>query len=112
KTFTRTPMEIASAMFENIKQGVRGGLEEITKYQIATAVATDEAIGGPNGVAANLLNIMNAFDLPQSKFKDVANAITAVSNATQANVYDLGEAMQYGAFTSKQFGLSMELTLA
>ena len=112
KTFNRDPLEIGGAMFENVKQGVRGGLEEITKYQVAVATATDETLSGPNGVAANLLNIMNAMDIPQSRFKDVANAVTAVANATQSSVYDLGEAMQYGAFTAHQFNLPMTTTLA
>lgn len=112
KTFSREPLEIASAMFENVRQGVRGGLEDITKYQIATATATDEALGGDTGVAANLLNIMNAMDISQDHFKDVANGVTAVANSTQASVYSIGESMQYAAFTAHQFNLPLATTLA
>lgn len=109
KTFSRDPLEIASAMFENVYQGVTSGLEEITKYQIAVATATDEPI---KEVSANLLNIMNAMDIPQEKFKDIANVITSVANSTQATVYSLGESMQYGAFTAHQFNLPLATTVA
>ena len=112
KMFSRDPTEIASAMFENVKQGITSGLEEITKYQIATATATDESLEGAEGVAANLLNVMNAMDIPREKFKDVANAMTSVANATQSSVASLGEAMKYGAFTAHQFNLPLTTTLA
>lgn len=112
KSFSMEPLQIAGALFENAKQGITDGLEEITKYQIAVAAATDENIGGNRGVAANLLNIMNAMDLGIDHFKDVANGVTAVANATQASVYSIGESMQYAAFTAHQFNLPLATTLA
>lgn len=112
KTFTRTPTEIAAAMFENVKAGITGGLEEITKYQIAVSTAVDEKLEGSEGVAEKLLGIMNAYDLSFTRFKDIANATTSVANATISNVRDIGEAMQYTAFTAKQFNIPFEMTLA
>jgi TP901 family phage tail tape measure protein len=112
KAFTSSPTEVAKAMFENVKAGVTTGLEEITKYQIAVATATDEALEGPGGVAQNLLAIMNSMDLPISKFKDIANAVTTAANSSMASVYDIGESMQYAAFTAHQFNVPLEETLS
>ena len=112
KMFSLAPEEVASAMFENAKAGVRDNMEEVTKYQIAVATATDEAIGGEEGVANMLLGIAKAMDIPTNHFKDVANAITAVANATLSSVHDLGESMKYGAFTAHQFNLPLTTTLA
>lgn len=112
KTFTRDPLEISRAMFENVKQGVTQGLEEMTKYQVAVAAATDEQLEGTGGVANTLLSIMHTMDLPISKFKDLSNIVTSVANATQASVYSIGEAMQYGAFTAHQFNLPLVTTAA
>lgn len=112
KQYTQTPLEVANAMYENAKAGITTGLENITKYQIATATAVGEQLDGPNGVAEKLLGIMNAMDIAPSKFGNIANAITATANATISNVSDIGEAMQYAAFSAKRFNIPMEMTLA
>lgn len=112
KKFSRTPQAIAKAMFENVKAGVTNNLEEITRYQIAVATATDEMLEGEQGVAFQLLGIANQFEIPMSKFASVANAVTASANASMASVLDLGESMQYFGNTAHIAGLSMEQTLA
>lgn len=110
--FTRTPTEIAGAMFENVKAGVTSGLNEITRYQVAVATATDEMLDGEEGVAAKLLGITNAMGIPLSKFADVANATTAVANASMSSVRSIGESMEYAAFTAHTFNIPLEQTLA
>lgn len=112
KIYTQSPLEVANAAYENVKAGITTGLKEITNYQMATATAVGERLDGPGGVAEKLLGIMNAMDIPQSKFGDIANSITAVANATISNVSDIGEAMQYAAFTAKTFNVPLETTLA
>src|SRR5690606_3923326 len=74
--FPNAPKEIAGAMFENVKAGVTEGLELVTKYQVAVATATNEAIQGEQGVAAGLLGIMNAMNLTTNEFPRVANAVS------------------------------------
>lgn len=112
KVFTQTPTEIANAMFENVKSGVTNGLQEITKYQIAVATATDEVLGGENGVAFGLLSIMNAMNLSYKQFPRIANAVTAAANASQASVIGLNESMQYFANTAHLSNMGLEETLA
>ena len=110
--YTRTPTEIAGAMFENIKAGLTKGLDLITKYQIAVATATDETLEGQSGVAFGLISIMNAMDMSYGQFPRIANAVTAAANASQASVSSLNESMQYFANTAHLAGLSLEDTLA
>lgn len=123
RTFTRDPKEIAQVMFENVKAGVGKGLEEVTKYQTAVATATDEALGGAEGVGEKLLGIANAMGLSiteqinvggksMSQFARVANATTAAANATMASVYSIGESMEYFSNTAAVAGMSLEQTLA
>lgn len=112
KMYTQTPLEVANALFENVKAGVTNNLKEITRYQLATATAVDERLDGPGGVAEKLLGIMNAMDISSSNFGNIANSITAVANATISNVNDIGEAMQYASFTAKSFNIPLEMTLA
>lgn len=112
KQFTRNPTEIASALFENVKAGVTTGIEEITRYQVAVATATDEMLGGEEGVAAKLLGIANAMGIPYEQFARVANATTAAANASMSSVRSIGESMEYAAFTAKTFNIPLEQTLA
>lgn len=112
KTFTRSPTEIAGAMFENVKAGITTGLEQITRYQIAVATATDEILEGENGVAFGLNSIMNAMNLSYKDFPRIANAVTAAANASQASVIGLNESMQYFANTAHLSNMSLEETLA
>lgn len=107
-----SPTEIAQAMFENSKAGVTQGMEKITRYQIAAATAAGEQLGGEGGVAEKLLGIMNAMDLSLNDFGRISNATVAAANASMASVYSIGESMEYAAFTSKTFNISMEATLA
>lgn len=111
KTFTRSPTEIAGAMFENVKAGLTKGLDNITKYQIAVATATDEMLEGEQGVAFGLISIMNAMDMSYGQFPRIANAVTAAANASQASVSSLNESMQYFANTAHLAGLNLEETL-
>lgn len=106
------PSEVAQAMFENAKAGVTQGMEKITKYQIATATATGEQLGGEGGVAEKLLGIMNAMDISSNDFGRIANAVTAAANASMASVYSLGESMQYSAFAFHKFNVPLEESLA
>ncbi len=110
--FTSDPTAIAKAMTDNVRAGVTKGLDNMTKYQIAVANATGETLEGEQGVARMLRSIQAQFDIPTENFATVANAMTAGANATQASVYSLGESMQYGGFTAKQFNLTMEETIA
>lgn len=112
KTFTRTPSEIAGAMFENVKAGITTGLEQITRYQIAVATATDEILEGENGVAFGLNSIMNAMNMSYKDFPKIANAVTAAANASQASVIGLNESMQYFANTAHLSNMNLEETLA
>ncbi|HEU4607085.1 MAG TPA: phage tail tape measure protein [Chitinophagaceae bacterium] len=123
RTFTRDPKEIAQVMFENIKAGVSSGLEEITKYQTAVAAATDEALGGAEGVGEKLLGITNAMGMramdtveiagkQMTQFARVSNATTAAANATMASVYSIGESMEYFSNTAAHAGMTLEQTLA
>ena len=123
KTFSRTPQEIAKVLFENVKAGVGPGLEEITKYQLAVASATDEALSGAEGVGEKLLGITYSMGLKatdqfevagkkMSQFARVANATTAASNATMASVYSIGESMEYFSNTAAIAGMSLEQALA
>jgi TP901 family phage tail tape measure protein len=123
RTFTRDPKEIAQVMFENVKAGVGRGLEEVTKYQTAVATATDEALGGAEGVGEKLLGIANAMGIgindqfeiggkKMSQFARIANATTAAANATMASVYSIGESMEYFSNTAAVAGMSLEETLA
>ena len=110
--FTRTPQEIAEVMFENVKAGVGKGINEITRYQVAVASATDESLSGPEGVGAKLLGIMNAYGMTSKDFPRIANAVTAGANATAASVYSIGESMEYTAGTAHMVGMSIEQTIA
>lgn len=112
KTFSQTPTEVASAMFENVKAGLTQKMEDITKYQIAVSTATDEALGGEQGVAHGLISIMNAMDLHYGQFARVANAVTSAANSSQASVLSLNESMQYFANTAHMSNLTLEETLA
>lgn len=111
KVFTRTPTEIAGAMFENVKAGLTTGLEQITRYQIAVATATDEILEGNQGVAFGLISMMNSMNLGYGQFPRIANAVTAAANASQASVTSLNESMQYFANTAHLAGLNLEETL-
>lgn len=112
KEFSRTPLEVANAMYENVKAGVTTGLEEITRYQVAAATATGEALEGSGGVAEKLLGIMNSYGLATSQFKDMTNAVVATANASISNVEDIGKAMEYAGFRAKSFNIPLETTLA
>lgn len=112
RTFTRDPSEVASAMFENVKAGITTGIDMITKYQVAVATATDEVLGGENGVAFGLNSIMNAMNLSYKEFPRIANAVTAAANASQASVIGLNESMQYFANTAHLSNMNLEETLA
>ena len=112
KEFTRTPQDIAGAMFENVKAGLSSGMENITRYQIAVSTATDEALEGIQGVAFGLISIMNAMDIPNTQFARISNAVTAAANASQASVLSLNESMQYFANTAKTVNIPLEETLA
>jgi TP901 family phage tail tape measure protein len=122
QTFARDPQEIAETLFENVKAGVTKGLTEITKYQLAVAASTDEALSGPGGVGEKLLGTMNAFGLKMgdvyeaggqkmSQFARVANGVTAAANATMASVNNIGEAMQYFGASASQSNISLEQAL-
>lgn len=112
EVYGKTPTEIASAMFENAKAGITTNMNEITKYQMAVATATEEKLEGAGGVAETLIGIMNAYDINSNKFKDIANAITSVANSTVSSVTGIGHSMQYAAFTAKNFNIPLEMTLA
>lgn len=123
KTFSRDPQEIAQILFENVKAGVGAGLEEITKYQLAVATATDEAASGVEGVGEKLLGITYAMGMratdtievagkKMTQFARVSNATTAAANATMASVYSIGESMEYFSNTAELAGLTLEQTLA
>lgn len=123
RVFTRDPKEIADVMFENVKAGVGKGLEEVTRYQTAVATATDEALGGAEGVGEKLLGIANAMGIgineqidvggrKMSQFARVSNATTAAANATMASVYSIGESMEYFSNTAAVAGMTLEQTLA
>lgn len=123
RIFTRDPKEIATVMFENVKAGVGKGLEEVTKYQTAVATATDEVLGGAEGVGEKLLGIANAMGLSineqidiggkkMTQFARVSNATTAAANATMASVYSIGESMEYFSNTAAIAGMTLEQTLA
>lgn len=123
RVFTRDPKEVATVLFENVKAGVGKGLEEVTKYQTAVATATDEALGGAEGVGEKLLGIANAMGLrineqidiggkKMSQFARVSNATTAAANATMASVYSIGESMEYFSNTAAIAGMTLEQTLA
>lgn len=110
--YGRTPTEIASALYENAKAGITTDIKQITRYQLAVATAVGEQLEGPGGVAEKLIGIMNAYDLPTKRFGDIANAMTSVANATVSNVNDIGQAMEYAAFTAKNFNIPFEMTVA
>lgn len=112
EVYGKTPTDIASAMFENAKAGITTNMNEITKYQMAVATATEEKLEGAGGVAETLIGIMNAYDINSNKFKDIANAITSVANSTVSSVTGIGHSMQYAAFTAKNFNIPLEMTLA
>lgn len=106
------PKDVATGMLENVRAGVSGNLDLITKYQLAVGQATGEAVGGEQGVAAGLLGIMNAMDIQGKDFPRVANAVAQAANISMASVYSLNESMQYFANTAHIAGLSLEETLA
>ncbi len=104
--------DVASAMFENIKAGLRTNLKDITNYQVAVATVAGEALEGEQGVAMGLINIMNSMKLNTSEFPRIANAVVAAANASTASVYNLNEAMQYFSNTAHVMGMNLEETLA
>lgn len=110
--YGKTPTEIATAMFENAKAGITTNMKEITRYQVAVATAVGEQLEGPGGVAEKLIGIMNAYNMSSSQFKDVSNVMVSVANATISSVNDIGEAMEYAAFTAKNFNIPFEMTVA
>src|SRR5690606_17492273 len=101
--------DVAGALFENVKAGVRDNLEEITKYQLAVAAATEE---NAQVVSTYLLGAANTMGIPYDRFKDVANGITAAANASMASVESIGETMKQAGFTFHQFNIPFEQTLA
>lgn len=109
RTFSQSNLDVSNTLYENVKAGVRGNLEEVTSYQLAAANATGE---NATMVAETLLGISQSFDLPIEAFKRVANATTAAANSSPANIEDIGYAMQYSAFTAKNFNVSLEQQLA
>lgn len=110
--FGTAPADVASTILENARQGVTTSMREITKAQIAVATAVGEPLAGEEGVAKKLLGIMGAYDLAASDFTRLSDGIVSVANSTMSSVRDIGEAMSYGAFTSKQFNIPLEMTLA
>jgi len=106
------PKDIGTAMLENVRAGVAGGLDEITKYQLAVAQATGEAVGGEQGVGAGLLGMLNAMNMPLKDFPRVANAVSQAANISMASVFSLNESMQYFANNASLAGITLEETLA
>lgn len=107
--FGTSAKDISDAMLENTRAGVNKGLAEITRYQLGVSVATGETV---QSVSEHLLGMVNAYNLPMTAFARVANATTAVANASMASVASIGESMQYAAFTAKTFNIPLEQTLA
>lgn len=112
KTFAVSPEDIAKSMFDNVTAGVTKNLDVITKYQLAVAQAANEPLGRSGGTAQTLIAVMNAYDMSSSKVGDVANALTAVGNASLSTVGEIGHALEYAAFTAKQFNVPLNETLA
>jgi len=110
--FAQTLNESYSALFENTKAGINQGLGLITRYQVAVSKATDEMLGGEEGVAKGLISIMNSMQMPVSEFPRIANAVTAAANASQSSVRSLNESMKYSAHTFHQFNVPLEDALA
>lgn len=99
KQFTVAPTAIANTMLENAKAGVRDNLEEITKYQMAAAVAVGEPL---EVVSEALLGAQHGYSIAARDFSMVANTMVAAANASMASVKDLGVSMEYAAFTAKR----------
>lgn len=110
--FPEKPRDVANIMVENVRAGVSSGLDIITKYQMAVATATNEAISGEQGVARGLLGIMNAMGMTIDQFPRIANAVSIAANESMASVYSINEAMQYFANTAGTLGMTLEQTLA
>lgn len=115
-----SPKDIASLMGENVRAGITSGLEEITKYQLAVATATDESA---TTVGMGMIGMMNAFDLVPTKMYNVqgkvvsgmnliANGIAQAANLSMASVSDISESMQYFAPIAHQAGMTFEQSLA
>jgi len=109
REYGQMPKDVANVMLENTRAGVSTGLDIISKYQMATAVATGEPV---EAVSKKLLGIQHAYNLSTSEFPRVANAVTAAANASMSSVIGIGEAMQYTAFTAHQYNIPLEKTLA
>lgn len=110
--YAQTLPESSAAIFENVKAGIRSGLDLITEYQVAVSKATDETLGGEQGVAKGLISIMNAYQLEASKFPMIANAVTAAANSSQSSVTSLTEAMKYSGHTFHELNIPLDKSLA
>lgn len=84
---------------------VQNLLKPMLDFARATDIATDEAV-----VAVQ--SLLRAFQLPASEAEHVADVMTYASQESLAGVNDLIEAMKMAGSVSKQFGQSMETTVA
>jgi TP901 family phage tail tape measure protein len=110
--YAQTLPESSAAIFENVKAGIREGLGLITEYQVAVSKATDETLGGEEGVAKGLISIMNAYQLQSKQFPMIANAVTAAANSSQSSVTSLTEAMKYSGHTFHELNIPLDKSLA
>lgn len=110
-----TATDIADAMTENIRAGVRSNIDILTKYQAALATAAKENLQGEGGVASITQQIMSSYQFSTNSLKDiqrVTNGLLVAANSSRASVYSIGEAMQYSAFRARTLNIAYEDQLA
>ena len=102
--------DVAETMREIAKAGVEfNQIMPVTKASVYGAAAAMEEL---QPVAAVLMQTMNTFGIPTSNAMNTMDMLTAAANASQADVIQLGQSLEYAGATLTNLGITLPETLA
>lgn len=105
-TYGQLPEDIALAQLELAKAGKSiADIQAMTEAVVTLGAASETAIGGRNGTAVMMSDLMNAFGLGTDKATEFANILTSASNRSTIDVTDLYESMKYASSVAASMGI-------
>ena len=97
-TYGQLPQDIAEAQLELAKAGKSvPEIMKLTQAVITLGAATDTMVGGKNGAAEMLVNVMQAFNAGADKASYYADVLTSAANRSTINVEDFYESLKYSS---------------
>ena len=107
------PNEIAGGVLELVKRGV--GDKDISKSMnalIMTAIGADEKLEGKGGVAARMMDMVQAWGYRASDMSKIGDILAKGAMMTSMDFLDMAESMRYTQDVLKQLNFSFEESVA